>query len=153
MSTETLLQVPVNNDAKAIALVKKFNISQAAVGIKFWVTKMQKKINTPAVLYLSKDENDPKPYLRVNIAGTEYNVNLGLHYDTMGTFEGLTRQGIQLDCTIAPRVPNPLLTDVQIESTRKAYGDKAVANILSAKENPDSIKGQFVLVSYVEPEM
>jgi hypothetical protein len=152
MSTETLVKAPQIKNAKLIALDAKYNFKEAGTGTKFWVTQTSEKVTAQIAVYLS--ENGKGCYGRVNINGTLRNVNLGISYESIMTLDGLTQDGMVIDCEVAPRIPNPILTDKDIEAVEALPGrsKQTTANIRAARLNPEQAS-ELVMISFEEPEV
>jgi hypothetical protein len=156
MSTVKEQLVPTIN-ANLGKFVQKYNLKDAGTGTKFWVTLLKEKVKCKVMIHLSNDKT--KVYARATYAeGKSLNFSLGMYYDTfqsLGDYEGQ-----EIDAVLAPRIPNPALTDADIagqeaniaSSRGEVEGKRAVANIKAARAS-DGVQGELVLVSYTEPDM
>ena len=121
---------------------------------------MSEKAKATCTLHLSSDGE--KPYMSVEFGGTRRNVKLQpKQYNAFIEMEELTvdndyDNGIPLECVIAPRVPNPALTEEQIVSIENLenYGTSSTKGIRAALlakaegKNP----GELFLISFEENE-
>jgi len=118
-------------------LIKKHGIvSNVGAGTKFWIPQTDEMIRVTGLLFFSiKDGQDAAPYVRVTDGqGEVHHIDLGANYKSLETYEHLaTEEGVSIKCSIAPRIPNPALTDKNIESVKEAYGERATTNIVKAR--------------------
>jgi hypothetical protein len=129
---------------------KRLNVQKRGTGTKFWITLLKEKRNETAVIHLSNDGKSV--YFVITDENDEsFHINLGMYYDTLQSL--VEFEGQEIDVVIAPRVPNPVLTDKDIDAVESnpLRGKSAVAKIRAARlaEEPQA---ELVLVSYTEPE-
>lgn len=133
--------------AKALsALISQYNIVESGQGTPFWKTVSASKQNFEATVKIS---NAGGVWLSIEIKDKSYNLNLGIHFDAINTLE--EHKGELINVVVAPRIPNPQVTDSDIEAVRTKFGDKAVANFIAARAS-EKPTGELVLVDFTAPE-
>lgn len=128
--------------------LKRHNVSQRGAGTKFWITLLKEQRTETAVITLSNDKT--KVYLIVkDEEDNEYHVNLGMHYEALQTL--VEYEGSELEIVLAPRVPNPALSESDIAAVETQRGPEATRRIKAAMATEGS--SELVLVSYDDTQI
>ena len=151
MSNETKVLRPVNKALEALGA--KYNFKEAASGTKFWITQTSETVSDAIVtVFLSADKQGC--YGRTEIAGKSIPVQLGINYQEILDMDDLTQEGLELVCDVAPRIPNPLLKEEDIDRVEQLPGrSKATGARIRAAIADPSASVELVMIAFEEPQI
>lgn len=134
-------------------LFQEFEIRESGKGTPFWTAVTSKQSKGKAVITLNKDKETVR--LVLTHGDRTVTLNMGTRYDEIqenySDFDGT-----EIDVIVAPNVPNPSLTDEDIEAVRSTYddGDRRVSKVVAARKLIAEGKSpaELVLLYFTPPE-